>query len=1858
MRTLLNRWHALVLVAWLSPASLWANTVAAGADHSAVVTPDGAVWTFGDNGSGQLGDGTTTVRKTPTQVPGLTGAVAVAAGAYYTLVLKSDGSVWGFGDNIYGELGDGTTTTRRSPVQALTLVNVVAIAAGRNHALALTSGGELWAWGRNTNGQLGNGSTVQSTQPVLVGVGYSAIAAGGSHSVAVKTDGTVWAWGLNFYGQLGDGTTTQRTAPVQMSGVTGATSVAAGAEHSVILKSDGTVRATGRNDGGRLGDGTQTQRTTPVTVAALSGATAVSAGAEHSAAVKSDGTVWSWGVNTSGQLGDGTFTNRLTAVAALGLSAVTTLATGEYHSVAVSSGGTVWTWGTNGSGRLGDGTVRGRPAPISISGPGYAWKVATPSLSANGGTYYIEPTVTITVATAGAQIHYTTDGSTPTELDPTVASGGAVSVTRSLTLKVAAFKTGMPASNVAIETYTLVVSQVSISPGSGTYTSARTVTLSTSTTNATIRYTTNGSTPSESSSAYSGAFTVATSSTVKAIAYRTDWTPSTESSATLTMNFGTLAAPAVSPAAGSYVTSVTVSVTAMSGATIRYTTTGTDPTATSPVYWEPLVLSQTTTLKVRAYHPDYTVSPVTTAAYTIQAAAPVFNPAPGPYAAGTALTLTTSTPGATIAYTLNGADPTAADPAIASGATIIIGSYTLKAKAFKSGMVASDTTTGTYTATGSSASAKVISAGQHAHALRPDGVAWGWGYNPSGQLGDGTVTTRLQPRAMAGVTGAVSLNAGPDHSLLVLSTGGVLAVGSNTNGKLGDGTTTSRLYPVAVSGLSNVVDVAAGSGHSVARTSAGAVYAWGGGGYVGDGTSTQRTTPVPLSGLSSGVVGISAGDSHTLAVLNDGTVRAWGANGNAQLGDGTLTARTAPVLVSSLTDIVAVAAGTTHSLALRANGTVVAWGTNTSGQLGDGTRAQRTTPVAVSGLTSVIGIAAGGGHSLALTADGTVWSWGSGTTGALGDGGTSDRLVPAPIPGLTNIVQVAAGSGHSMALSSDLTVWLWGRNDFGQLGDGTTVTRLRPVAISGPGMAWKVATPVLSSAGGQFGTTQSVTVTCSDPDAALYYTLNGADPTPADAQVMSGGAVVIGVSSTLKVAGWKTGVPSSAVASATFELKVPVPAVTPQTGRYTSAQTVTVTSTSGAETRYTLDGTQPGAASPLYSAPFQVAGSLTVNARAFKTGWTPSDSVAQSYWIDEGIVAAPAIAPGGGSFAAPPLVRLASTDPDVTIRFTVDGADPTAASPLYRYPFELALTTTVKARAFRAGWASSPVTAATYVIQAANAADAPTVSPAGGTFATQQVVTVTSATGATLRYTTTGLDPTAGDQAIATGSTVVVDRSQVLKVRAFASGLDPSPVRRADYVVLGALAIGERHGLALTANGTVWGWGRNDNGQVGVPGQAWHLTPQSVMSGVVAVAAGSFHSLAVKADGTVWAWGQNLYGQLGIGTTTQQLSPVQVPGLANVTAVAAGVTHSLALKSDGTVWAWGSNGSGELGDGTTTSRLAPVQVVGLSGVASIAAASQLSLAAQANGGDAGRVWSWGSNASGQLGDGSALSRMVPVRVPGLTRVRVVSAGQRWAMALKDDGTVWSWGENSVGQLGAGLPVSAISSVPVRVQPLTNVRQISAGRYHALAVDGDGWLWGWGRDQGELGPTTDLGTSPVPKRLMAPLAPTLIAGGGSSTHIARTDGTVWAMGFNGDAQLGDGTQTGSTQLVPVSGLTLATNSWLTGDPDGDGVTTWREYLRGLDPLRSDSNDDGVSDAIADSAQGAAANPDYDADGVSNAQELLNGSDPFTADTDGDGVPDGADAFPTDPTRSSVPAPTPGDTTPPVITLTQPTGARPR
>jgi hypothetical protein len=167
----------------------------------------------------------------------------------------------------------------------------------------------------------------------------------------------------------------------------------------------------------------------------------------------------------------------------------------------------------------------------------------------------------------------------------------------------------------------------------------------------------------------------------------------------------------------------------------------------------------------------------------------------------------------------------------------------------------------------------------------------------------------------------------------------------------------------------------------------------------------------------------------------------------------------------------------------------------------------------------------------------------------------------------------------------------------------------------------------------------------------------------------------------------------------------------------------------------------------------------------------------------------------------------------------------------------------------------------------------------------------------------------------------------------------------------------------------------------------------------------------------------------------------------------------------------------------------------------------------------------------------------------------------------------------------------------------------------------------------------------------------MVGGWQYTLVAALDGTVTGTGINGNGQLGLGTTSASvTAPVTVPGLTLATNAWLANDPDGDHLSTWREYLAGTDPLNADSNGNGVPDDV-EGEQTGAADPDTDGDGVPNIAELAAGTDPFLGDTDGDGVSDLTDAFPLDRTRWEAPGVDPNDHTPPTITLIEPTNAVP-
>ena len=340
------------------------------------VVVSGSAWAWGMNNYGQLGNGTTTTTgcgciSTPVAVslPSGTTVTAIAGGQFHSLALTSSGQVLAWGNNGDGELGNGTTTDSSTPV-AVSLpsgTTVTAIAGGSYHSLALTSSGQVLAWGSNNRGQLGNGTTTYSSIPVPVslpsGTTATAIAGGGYHSLALTSTGQVLAWGNNVQGELGNGTTTDSSTPVPVSLPSGTTvtAIAGGFEYSLALTSTLHVLAWGLNANGELGNGTTTNSSTPVAVSQPWGTyvTAIAGGLFHSLALTSTGQVLDWGYNGEGELGNGTTTNSSTPVPVSLPSGttVTAIAGGQDHSLALTSSGQVLAWGYNAEGELGNGTT-------------------------------------------------------------------------------------------------------------------------------------------------------------------------------------------------------------------------------------------------------------------------------------------------------------------------------------------------------------------------------------------------------------------------------------------------------------------------------------------------------------------------------------------------------------------------------------------------------------------------------------------------------------------------------------------------------------------------------------------------------------------------------------------------------------------------------------------------------------------------------------------------------------------------------------------------------------------------------------------------------------------------------------------------------------------------------------------------------------------------------------------------------------------------------------------------------------------------------------------------------------------------------------------------------------------------------------------------------------------------------------------------------------------------------------------------------------------------------------------------------------------------------------------------------------
>src|SRR5471032_1173645 len=380
---------------------------------------------------------------------------------------------------------------------------------------------------------------------------------------------------------------------------------------------------------------------------------------------------------------------------------------------------------------------------------------------------------------------------------------------------------------------------------------------------------------------------------------------------------------------------------------------------------------------------------------------------------------------------------------------------------------------------------------------------------------------------------------------------------------------------------------------------------------------------------------------------------------------------------------------------------------------------------------------------------------------------------------------------------------------------------------------------------------------------------------------------------------------------------------------------------------------------------------------------------------------------------------------------------------------------------------------------------------------------LTMAIGTTQQFVATGTFTDSSTSVLSTGLTWGVKGSNItIGTTGIVTGkaVGPDTVTATVGTVVGStpvtvnapwrkVAAGGAHTVALKADGSLFSWGSNLQGQLGDGTNTDRVAPVQVQvtaptTGTISpwtmVAAGEEHTVALRADGTLWAWGYNFYGQLGDGTTAAKAVPTKIGAFTNWMSASAGATHTLAVRADGTLWAWGGNASGQVGNGSLVDLHAPLQI-GTSTWRAVAAGTLHSVAIRADG----ALFAWGSNGSGQVGNGLTTNATAPTQISKTnpSNWTAISAGAAYTVGVRTDGTLWAWGSNSDGQLGDGFGLD--TNTPNQIGTVTNWSSaLSAGLFHAFGIRSDGTLWGWGRNvEGQQGNGDATGAAvPTPVNL--------------------------------------------------------------------------------------------------------------------------------------------------------------------------------
>lgn len=661
---------------------------------------------------------------------------------------------------------------------------------------------------------------------------------------------------------------------------------------------------------------------------------------------------------------------------------------------------------------------------------------------------------------------------------------------------------------------------------------------------------------------------------------------------------------------------------------------------------------------------------------------------------------------------------------------------------------------------------------------------------------------------------------------------------------------------------------------------------------------------------------------HGAGIQSDGTLWTWGAGTSGQLGTGFMEDRFSMSQVGTDTDWNEVAVGSEHTLALKKDGSLWAWGNNSLGQLGDGTTTTRSTPHRVGNLRGWVAISAGGTHSLALRQEGSLWAWGNNSHGQLGDGSLTTRLTPMQISA-SGWAMICAGSLHSLAIKTDGSLWAWGANNQMQLGLGDSSQRSIPTQVSA-GTTWKAISAAESSSYGiqsdgslwGWGFNQS----CQLGDGT---TLNRSTPNPIGSatwkSVAGGGAHASGIRTDGSL--WTWGLAANG-----------------QTGQKNS-NTFTTPRRVNSALNWTaiLAGRQH-----------------TVALKNDGTLWTMGSN-------GQGQLAYPLsqptrLAPGGIRAVAQGQTRTHFIRADGTLWGMGTNNNDLGDGTSVRRPQAVQIGSDNHWQSLGGGYSHL------------------------------------------LALRTDGTLWAAGSNSFGQlGDGTVNSRSTLVPI--------------GSESVWQQVSAGLSFSAGVQSNGSLWTWGNNGLGQLGQGDVNIHRyvpTRVGTSSDWTQVSTGHIHGMALRSDGTLWGWGNNDQGQVGLGNTSSPMIPTQVGHDNQWVQVSSGGSHTLALKSDGSLWAWGLNDKGQLGDGSTINRTAPTRIGEDTDWKAIQAGESHSLALKSKG----ELWAWGLGSSGQLGNGAASTLLQPTRtVAGQGWTQLGQGITQTSLLMHADGSLWSFGRN-------------------------------------------------------------------------------------------------------------------------------------------------------------------------------------------------------------------------------------------------------